>query len=357
MLGVYIINGLAPSPQLTWKIQDKERQPTHSNDQIAAIIGPVWQQKHHSFCHFFATQNHMMVPLLKTQCPNFKVDEFFRWLRYMWKEAWVLANEFSNDEQTCKMQGRSEYKMRCGKLKRLEDELQDDCIAYNSYRNEPVDPALVAQGFCPMHCRLIHMFGNLREHYHCCTMEDLFNFVKLSCAAYSLPKPVLVHGFLRMSGRGCPLCVVQEEKVGKHAKAARGTVEAAVLKGDSMSSDLVVASCYNQKSFYMISSKCDEVWWIPVAKKVWSSNLKQNVDFTFLRWSLSHGYYFEMNDNDIADQLRFVYRIMCFRRNTKWWWALFLWGYEVSMVCKLGISLISQRHFSTNDTTAPQAKF
>jgi len=69
-----------------------------------------------------------------------------------------------------------------------------------------------------------------------------------------------------------------------------------------------------------------------VAKKVWSSNLKQNVDFTFLRWSLSHGYNFEMNDNNIADQLRLVYRIMRFQRNNKWWWALFLWGYEVSMV-------------------------
>ena len=163
-------------------------------------------------------------------------------------------------------------------------------------------------------------------------MDNLFNSVKLARAAYSLPKPVLVHGVLRKSGRGCPPCVVQEDKVGKHAEAERGTVKAAVLKGDSMSSDLVVASCYDQKPFYMISSKCDEVSWTPVTKKVWSSNLRQNVEFTFLRWSLSHGYNFEMNDNDIADQLRLVYRIMRFQRNNKWWWALLLWGYEVSMV-------------------------
>ena len=36
-----------------------------------------------------------------------------------------------------------------------------------------------------------------------------------------------------------------------------------------------------------------------------------------------------MNDNDVADQLCLVYRIMRFQRNIKWWWALFLWGYEV----------------------------
>jgi hypothetical protein len=82
----------------------------------------------------------------------------------------------------------------------------------------------------------------------------------------------------------------------------------------------------------MISSKCEEVSWEPVAKKLWSSSLKKQTDFTFLRWSLSHDYNFEMNDNDIADQLRLVYRIMRFQQNNKWWWALFLWAYEVSMV-------------------------
>ena len=77
MLGVYIIDGLAPSPQLTWKMQDQERQPTHGNDRIAAVIGAGWQQKHRSFRHFFATQDPMMMAPPKTQCPNFKVDEFF----------------------------------------------------------------------------------------------------------------------------------------------------------------------------------------------------------------------------------------------------------------------------------------
>jgi hypothetical protein len=82
----------------------------------------------------------------------------------------------------------------------------------------------------------------------------------------------------------------------------------------------------------MISTKCKKVTWVPVTKKVWSSNLKQNVDFTFLRWSLSHHYNYEMNDNNIADQLRLVYPVMRFQRNNKWWWAFYLWAYEVSMV-------------------------
>ena len=39
-----------------------------------------------------------------------------------------------------------------------------------------------------------------------------------------------------------------------------------------------------------------------------------------------------MNDNDIANQLRLQYRMMRFTCNTKWWWALWLWGFEVSLV-------------------------
>ena len=236
------------------------------------------------------------------------------------------------------MQGRSEYKIRCGKYKRLGDGIQTDWIADDGYtfdfyfQNEPVSTDLLAEGLCPMHCRLVHMFGNLRESGHGCKMDNLFNSVRLAQAAYSLPKPVLIHGVLRKSGRGCPPCVFQDEKTGKAAELARGTVKAAVLKGDSRSSNLVVASCYDQKPFYMISHSCESVTWTTCERTVYSSTLRSTVPYKFLRWNLSDDYNFEMNDNDIADQLRLVYRLMRFQRNNKWWWALFLWAYEVSMV-------------------------
>jgi hypothetical protein len=49
MISVYIIDGLVPSPQLAWKMQDQERQPTHDNDRIAAVIGLVGNK---STAHF-----------------------------------------------------------------------------------------------------------------------------------------------------------------------------------------------------------------------------------------------------------------------------------------------------------------
>jgi hypothetical protein len=68
-------------------------------------------------------------------------------------------------------------------------------------------------------------------------MDNLFNSVKLAQAVYLLPNPVFIHGVLRKSGRGCPPCVVQEEKTGRAADQARSTVKAAMLKGDSRLSD------------------------------------------------------------------------------------------------------------------------
>ncbi len=186
--------------------QVQEKLPTHGNNRIASVIGPEWQQKHRSFWHFFACQDLLITPHQRTQCPNIKINELFRWLHYIWKEAWELAKDYLIDKQSCKMQGKPEYKTRYGNFKRLGDGIQGDCMAINGYtwdfyfQNEPINQELLAQGYCPMYCCLLHMFWNLRESFHCCTMDNLYNSVKLSHAAFCLKKPVLVHGVLRKSG-------------------------------------------------------------------------------------------------------------------------------------------------------------
>ena len=337
MLGVYIMDGLSPVPQLLRKMQPQSKESTWGNDFIAKHIGLGYEQLYYSFRNFFGVQD----PLLhkpQKDCPNWKVDELFRWQRFIMKEAWCLAEDFSVDEQTCKMQGRSSYKTRSGRFKRIGDGIQVDCIADDGYtfdfyfRNEPVDQRWIDKGMCPMHARLLHMFSNLRDVGHRCNMDNTFNSVNLARAGYALPTKVLCQGVIRKSGRGVPPCVVQDEVKGKRADAVRGTTKVAVLRGDSKSLDLVIGSGYDQKPFYMISHCIEEITWVEHSKRVWSRALKMNVDYSFLRWNISHDYNFKMNDNDIADQLRLVYRIQRFQRNYKWWFALFLWSFEVSLV-------------------------
>ncbi len=69
-----------------------------------------------------------------------------------------------------------------------------------------------------------------------------------------------------------------------------------------------------------------------VSRKVWSGQLRKNLDMKFLCFYTTHNYNHKMNDNDIADQLRLQYWMICFSRNNKWWWALWLWGYEACLV-------------------------
>ena len=126
----------------------------------------------------------------------------------------------------------------------------------------------------------------------------------------------------------------QEVPTGGKAQvdAVRGTTKIAVLKGDPMSDNLLIGSCYDQKPFYMLSMAAEKIEWVTKTRMVYSHVAKKEVEHKFLRWSLSDTYNQEMNDCDIADQLRLIYRCLRFMRNTKWWWAEFLWFWETSMV-------------------------
>ena len=64
-------------------------------------------------------------------------------------------------------------------------------------------------------------------------MYNLFNSVLFTVAAENCKTKLMTQGVLQKSGRGAPPCIMQEEVKGKAAKAIRGTVKAAVLKGNT----------------------------------------------------------------------------------------------------------------------------
>eukprot|EP00957_Ditylum_brightwellii_P176697 13457920-Ditylum_brightwellii.AAC.1 len=81
------------------------------------------------------------------------------------------------------MQAKSEYKVWCGKYKRIGDDIQADCIADDGYtydfyfRNESVPKKWTDMGLCAIHARLLHMFLNFKGKYHSVNMDNLFNSV------------------------------------------------------------------------------------------------------------------------------------------------------------------------------------
>ena len=64
--------------------------------------------------------------------------------------------------------------------------------------------------------------------------------------------------------------VLQQKAGGKAAEAARGTVKASVLEDAGPSTGTIVASCFDQKAFYMISCYAEEISWVECTKTVYS---------------------------------------------------------------------------------------
>ena len=167
MMGVYIIDGLLPAPRVLKKRQPQKKEQTHGNEFIASGIGVGYKQKYCSFCAFFGCQDPLVAPPNKLEFLNIKCDEFFQWIRFMMKEAQILSKDFSVDKQTCMIQGKYVYKIRCGKYKRIGDGIQPDCVAddsftYNFYFcNEPWDKKWLDKGMLPMHAQILHMYSSL----------------------------------------------------------------------------------------------------------------------------------------------------------------------------------------------------
>ncbi len=116
------------------------------------------------------------------------------------------------------------------------------------------------------------MWEKLDYKWYRCAMDNLFSSVKLALAASDknlLDNPLLIHGVVWKNGCRMPPLVRQDEKKGEKAKYLMpGSVKAAALKGNSKAKDLIVASCYDQKPFYMLSNCVEEIIWVVLSRRI-----------------------------------------------------------------------------------------
>jgi hypothetical protein len=74
---------------------------------------------------------------------------------------------------------------------------------------------------------------------------------------------------------------------------------------------------------------CDCIEWIVKKRKVWNKQTNKMEWIEFLRLSVNDDYNGNMNDCDVQDQLRTVYRFDYWLRQRKWWWAIFLFAFQL----------------------------
>ena len=334
-LGVRLLHGISPSPRIAMKFQSQQQNDVNGNDFVARSLGPNATRRHKHFRRFLACQNPVVPVPPRQKAPNFKVGEFLAHIIQVSMAAWICGMKISVDEQTIGFQGRHPDKLRIT-YKAEGDGFQCDALCNDGYtfsfyfRNEPPPPEYIAKGMSPLHARVLYLFDTLKQKYHRVGMDNLYISAKFARDCYTHPNKVLVHGVARKSGRGVPSIVLQDEITDrKAAEKVRGTVKAALLKGDTECPDLCAVSVYDTKPVHFLTMCNEKIEWVKKTRKVFNKEKKKVEKINFLRLNVNDDYNNGMGDVDVADQLRNHYRIDTWLRNYKWWHSLFWWGMQV----------------------------
>ena len=314
-IGLYILQGLSPSPQVRQKFKPHHEDYVNGNDLCYQVFGKKGERRHKHFKTFFAVQDPLKITPQKVTHPNWKVDPFLGWMQTVSLAAWDLGKEISADEQTIGFKGNHQDKQRINYEREgdgfLTDAISEDGYTYSFYfRNMPAPKKFINKKFSPLHARILFLFDQLKEGNHVCGLDNLYNSTKFAREAYVGKNSVMVHGVTRKSGRGLPSCVLQEElKNQKEAEKVRGLTKAAVLEGDAECPNLVAFSVYDTKPVHFLSMSCTELKWIEKVKIVFDKKEEKRVQLRFLRCKVNDDYNNGMNGVDMADQLRGSYRI------------------------------------------------
>jgi hypothetical protein len=281
-IGLYILNGLSPSPQVARKFKTQKEDPVNGSDLCFDSFGPKAERRHKHFRCFFTCQNPLLeVPSTKTH-PNHKVDPFLLWMQTVSIDAWDFGEFGSCDEQCIGFTGNHKDKQRINYKKEgdgfLADSICKEGYTYSFFfRNQPAPAHYLNQGFSPTHSRVLFLFDTLPCKNHAIGLDNLFMSAKLAWGAYTRKNQVKIHGVVRRHNRGVPACVFQEDKTRKEdIGAARGTLKAAILKGDKNCPNLCVISYYDSKVVYLMSTATQSVGWKVKDQKVFNKSKKSS---------------------------------------------------------------------------------
>ena len=134
-------------------------------------------------------------------------------------------------------------------------------------------------------------------------MDNLFNSQKLFSALYIAK--CLGHGVTRATGRGIPDQIKQAvEMNAKKAEALKGITTAARLINSAQSPDLLTICVYDNKPVHLLSMVAESVEWMAKHRKVYDRMSHKMRMMSFMRLNVIDDYNNNMNNVDIADQLR-----------------------------------------------------
>ena len=105
-LGVYILNGLFPSPKVEMNFDSQKKNPTNGSDFCYNAFGSCARQRHKEFTKFFEVQDPMKPTPSRKSHPNWKIQLLLRHAIIFSKDKIFLGSSLSCDEETMGCKGR-----------------------------------------------------------------------------------------------------------------------------------------------------------------------------------------------------------------------------------------------------------
>ena len=149
-------------------------------------------------------------------------------------------------------------------------------------------------------------------------MDNLYNSADFCRAAYHHDWKLLRHLVACKAGRHIPKCVLQYKEENTVAqREARGTVKADFLEGDPGCPNIIASSVYDTNPVHYLIMVYESIHWVEKEKMVYNVDTDKIEALKLLRLNKIDKYNNGMGDVDVADQLRGVYRLDRWVRNSK----------------------------------------
>ena len=114
------------------KFKSQREDPMNGNDFISSCLGPNAERRHTHFKRFFGVQDPLKCVLLSSTHPNWKVEPFLEWIKFVSMSVWKCGRKISVDKQTIGFQGKHSAKLRII-YKREGDRFQCNSLCDHGY--------------------------------------------------------------------------------------------------------------------------------------------------------------------------------------------------------------------------------
>eukprot|EP00536_Pseudo-nitzschia_multiseries_P006155 jgi/Psemu1/14601/gm1.14601_g len=317
--GLYVLHSLCPTARVDYKLSFTTRDKDD----------------------FLACQDLQIPNPPQKQYPTWKIQLLLKWMNMQCAWAQMLGQNIAVDESAMQFKGCDIDKW-CMTYKRKGDGFEADTLCDKGYcyqiymRNDPDPEKYLDTGLSPLHTRTMWLFDSLKDEYHHVGMDNLYNLVMFSKAAFWHSKRVLCHGVVACkANRGIP-----------DGREAQGTVKAAILEGNPECAFLIASSVYNTKPVRYLSMMISVIEWVEKEEVAYNVDTYQKEKMKFLRLDQLDTCNRSMEGVDIADQLRGLQLLLLFFAfglnqlnsqfqkeinmwNCKWWWSILFWAIEV----------------------------